>query len=38
MWYDYPLNQRNRATEKAAGVVVGGNRQAGKVGQNLKKG
>ena len=37
MLCDHPFCQRNRATERV-GVGVGGDREVGEVGQNLKKG
>ena len=36
MWHDHPFSQRNKTTERVAGVEVGGDRKGG-VGQNLKK-
>ena len=39
MWHDHPFNQRSKATGRAVGVGVGGDRKGGVVvGQNLKKG
>ena len=37
MWRDHPFGQRNKTTERAVGVGVGGDRGGG-IGQNLKKG
>ena len=41
MWRDHPFSQRNKTTERAVGVGVGGNKEegggGGGVGQNLKK-
>ena len=37
MWHDHPLSQRNRTTERTVKVGVGGDREVGKRGQNLKK-
>ena len=34
MWHDHPFGQRNKKTERAVGLRVGGNRGGG---QNLKK-
>ena len=36
MWCNHPFSLRNKTTEKAVGVEVGGYREG--VGQNLKKG
>ena len=46
MWHDHPFSQRNKTTERAVGVGVGGDREeqgragkGGRVGgQDLKKG
>ena len=35
---DHPFSQRNRTTERTMGVEVGGDREVGGGGQNLKKG
>ena len=29
MWCDHPLGQRNKTTERAVGVGVGGNKEGG---------
>ena len=36
MWRDHPFSQRNKTTERALGVGVGGDRKRGGGGQNLK--
>ena len=33
MWNDHPFSQRNKATQRAVRIEIGG----GRVGQNLKK-
>ena len=38
MWPDYRFSQRNKTIERAMEVRVGGDREGGEVGQNLKKG
>ena len=38
MWRDQPISQRNKTTERAVGVGIGGDREGGGVGQNLKRG
>ena len=38
IWRNHPFIQRNRTTEGAVGVGVGGNRQGEMVGENLKRG
>ena len=39
MWRDHPFRQRNKTSERAVGVRVGGDRErgGGGVGPNLKK-
>ena len=32
MWHDHPFSQRNRTTEKAVGMEVRGDREAGERG------
>ena len=36
MWHNHPFGQRNKTTERAVGVAVGGNTPP-QVGQNLEK-
>ena len=38
MWRDHPICQRNKTTERAVKVGIGGDREGGGVGQNLKRG
>ena len=37
MWRNHSFSQRNKATKKAVEAGVGGNREGGGVGQNLKR-
>ena len=38
MWHDHQFSQRNRTTEGTVGVGVGGDRELGGGGQNVKRG
>ena len=38
MWHDHPFSQRNKTTERAVVVGVGGDRKGSGAGQNFKKG